>query len=53
MSHRNARSAWALVALLLVLLGVVSAIAGAPKLPSQDELMRAYVRTPHERLSMA
>ena len=53
MSIRNLRAAWILVGLLMVFLGLVSAIAGPPKLPSFDDLMRASVRTPHERVSLA
>lgn len=53
MFHGKLPAAWLMVALLILGLAMFSAIAGPPKLPSLDDIIRANVAPPHERLSLA
>lgn len=45
-------SAWLVVGLLVLALALFSEVVGPPHLPSLDQLIRATVTVPHERLSM-
>jgi len=53
MSNRGLAAAWAVVGVLVLVLLMLSALSGAPRVPSLEEIIRATVSTPHERLSMA
>ncbi len=53
MSNRGLPAAWAVVGVLTLALLVFSALAGPPRVPSLEDIIRATVSTPHERLSMA
>ena len=53
MSKRGLPAAWAVVGMLALGLLVFSALTGPPRVPSLEDIIRATVSTPHERLSMA
>lgn len=53
MSNQGLAAAWAVVGALALALWVISVIAGPPKLPTLQDIIRATVSTPHERVSMA
>lgn len=53
MSNRAFRAAWAVVGMLMLALAIFSAVAGPPRVPNLDDIIRATVSTPHDRVSQA